>query len=62
MGKKQQKFHKAVEVIGVIAGIYLVWLTKGTDLIAQPHNNILFVFGLGNILVDGILIFSWKKR
>lgn len=62
MALKQKNIHKVTEFIGIIAGMYLIYLTKGTELIAEPHNTILFLFGLGNIIVDGILITTWRRK
>lgn len=60
MGQKDRQMHKITESIGVIAGIYLIYLSQVITLSTLNYWFFL-VFGLGNVLVDGYLLTTWGK-
>ena len=60
MALKQKKLHILTEAAGIIVGLALI---NFSTQVQDPNiAHWLFVFGVGNLIVDGYFITTWKKN
>ena len=54
----KQLFHQITEALAIPAGIYIIWLALKQE--KWYDKTLMLIMGIGNILVDGyLLFFTW---
>lgn len=58
MALEQRTLHIVTEALAIPFGIFLIWL--GIRLKERKWIKVsLIVFGIGNLLIDGYMLFTW---
>ena len=61
MAEKQKVLHIITELLALPLGIFLIWLGIKLDE-KKWIKTALIVAGLGNIIIDGYMLWTWFKK
>lgn len=59
MAAEERLLHLVTEIIAIPYGLFLIYLAKKEVSLDQWKRALLFFFGVGTLIVDGYLIFTW---
>ena len=62
MAQKDRKWHMLTEAAGVIIGFVLISFSYKIQSSFPTEAFWLFIFGLGNLIVDGYFLYTWRRR